>query len=140
MFLLFQTQNTKIFEHVRSIHQNEIKFSVPGLSQIMRALDEHNGVFELKKFAGNLPADLQEILFDIHSNQDFVKNLQNIDIEAEWVGSIKKLKNMGLKDKKAEIINKISILDEKPDLSEEEMAQHDDLLRELVALNIKEKV
>jgi DNA primase len=140
LFLLFQTKNTQIFEHVRSIHQNEIKFTVAGLSQIIRSLDEHNGVFELKKFAGGLAADLQEILFDIHSNQDFVKNLQDIDIEAEWIGSIKKIKNMGLKDKKAEIITKISILDEKAELSEAEMAQHDELLRELVALNIMEKL
>lgn len=139
VFLLFQSENTKIFEYVREIHKNEIEFSVTGLKQIMRALDSHEGAFVLKKFASSLPADLQEILFEIHSNQDFIKNLQDIDVVAEWKGSINKLNKLTLSDKKAKIIDQISILDEKDELNEDEMNLHDDLLRQLAILNIQEK-
>lgn len=140
VFLLFLSENSKIFEHVRSLHSNAVEFSTPGLKQILKALDEHNGVFELKKFANSLPTDLQETLFDIHANQDFIKNMQDIDAQAEWSGSIKKLKKMILSDKKKQIIEQISILDEKDELTAEETKMHDDLLRELVSLNVTEKV
>jgi len=139
IFLLFQSNDTKILEYLRDLYKNEIEFSTPGLKQLVRALDEQNGAFLLKRFAGSLPTDLQELLFEIHSNQDFVKNLLDIDVMAEWKGSLKKLLKMTLSDKKAKIINEISKLDEKNDLSEEELNQHDELLRQLVALNMKEK-
>ncbi len=139
LFLLFKTENSKIFEQVRDLHNNAIEFLTPGLVQIVRLLDEHSGVFELKKFASNLPEDLQEILFDIHANQDFVKSLQDIDLEAEWVGSLKKLKKLILTDKKQRIIEQISKLDETPDLTKDQQAEHDDLLRLLADLNAQEK-
>ena len=139
-FLLFQTETTQIFEQVRSLHSHEIVFTQPGLVQIMKALDTHEGVFELKKFANSLPTDLQEILFEVHSNPEFVRGLQNIDFHAEWSGSIIKLQKLNLKDKKQVIIEAISKLDERVELSENEQRQHDELLQQLALLNAKEKI
>lgn len=140
MFLLFQTENTQIFEHVRSLHSNEIVFVTPGLKQILRALDEHQGVFELKKFAASLPADIQETLFEIHANQEFISGIEEIDLQTEWLGSIKKLKKLTIVDEKKTLIDAISVLDEKQYLTQAEQAEHDELLRALADLNAKEKL
>lgn len=140
IFLLFQSETTKIFEYVRDLHKKSVEFSNPVLQKIITELDNFDGVFVLKKFASTLPAELQETLFDIHSNQDFVKDLQNLDVQAEWNGSIKKLKTIALTDKKKEIIKKISVLDEKDELTPQEEAEHNQLLKTLAELNAKEKL
>lgn len=140
IFLLFQTENTTIFEHVRRLHEHGISFTTPGLAFLLRALDEHEGVFELKKFAAALPNDIQEILFEIHSNQDFIENIAAIDIDKEWIGSLKQLKKISVMEQKQQIIKAISILDEKRKLTEAEQAEHSRLLHELARLNSQEHV
>ena len=140
VFLLFQTQPAKIFEQLRNLQSQEITFTIPGLTQIIRALESYSGVFELKRFASKLPTDLQEVLFDIHAHQDFIKNLQEIDIQAEWQGSLTQLRRMVLTGKKQEIIDQITQLDEKQQLSQAEQEEHNTLLRKLAQLNATEKV
>lgn len=140
IFLLFQTETTKIFEQVRSLHEHSIKFNTPGLAFLIHALDLHEGVFELKKFANTLPSDIQELLFEIHANQDFVENIEAIDLQREWVGSLKQLKKMSLMEQKKQIIEAISVLDEKRELTEAEQAEHSRLLHELARLNSQEQI
>lgn len=140
IFLLFQIEDSNIFEYLRSLLTHQVEFATPGLVQILRSLDEYTGAFELKKFATSLPTDLQEVLFEIHSNQEFIKNLKDIDSQAEWIGSINKLKKMIFSDKKKEIIKQISKLDVKSNLTSEEELEHNNLLKSLAELNAKEKI
>lgn len=140
LFLLFQSETTSIFQLLRDLQSAQIEFLTPGAQQIIRKLDEHSGAFELKSFASQLPADLQEVLFEIHSNQDFISAIQNIDVHAEWKGSVSKLKSSALADTKKQIIQKIAALDEKESLTPEEEREHNELLRNLAELNAQEKL
>lgn len=139
LFLLFQSEADTIFQRHRELTSKEIKFQLVGVTKLLQLLQAYEGVFDLQKFAQTLPEDLQELLFELHTNEKYIEATQNIDVSEEWSGSLRKLQKETLSQRKSEIIKKLAELDELEEHTSEQSAQHTQLLKQLAELNSQEK-
>ncbi|MCB9813219.1 MAG: DNA primase [Pseudomonadales bacterium] len=132
LFLLFHSSANKVLKRVESL--KDISFNLSGANFIINQLVKFQNIFDLKIFTAKLPEDIQEILFDIYSDQNLLNGLNSINIEKEWATLIKKLKSMIVKEQIAQITKELSFLDKKDNKSPDELERQNFLLKQIVKI------
>lgn len=139
LFLLFQSDSEILFQRLRELEQKQISLELAGVEKLLKLVQEYSGPWNMKAFALSLPEDLQELLFELHTNEKYLSNTTDLNMGAEWSGTLKKLQKLSVTQRKSEIITEISKLDELDEMTSDQAKQHADLLKELVRLNSQEK-
>lgn len=132
LFLLFQIEESQVLDLANELLG--VSFSTGSYLQIVRTVAHWQQPFALRQFANSLPEDLQQVLFEICSNQDFLKNKDKLDLTAEFIGVVRKLKAQSVSEQVLEITKELSELDEKEEKTPEEIERQNQLLKQIVEL------
>lgn len=130
-FLLLQSEQQTILHKVRQFL--DFKPSHVLIKQLLETMIELDN-FTLDAIQKQLPEDMQQKLFELYTNEQYMSLLENIDLEAEWNEKIIELKSQSIQNKSKEIEEELRLLDEKNESTPEDDEKRTRLLTELVTL------
>lgn len=129
-FLLFHADPPAL--HQRAEEMTSLRLEQVGSTQILQAINNTLAEVPLSEIVKELPDDLQEIVFELHSSQFLLKGAEQVDLDKEWWKTFKQLQQLDTSD----LIRKIEVALEKLDnienKSEAQIAEQEELLRKLV--------
>lgn len=114
-------------------------WELPSASAIAKVIPEKRPE-NLKELVAVLPDDLQQALFEMHTNPYYESHLVRANIMSEWQSTMNKLQRVFAKNQAKLIGAQLALLDNKIELSEAEKQQQSVLLQELAQLMSKQQI
>lgn len=146
LFLLFALEPSAVA--ASAVELVDLPLGVSGTQKIVQLLLAHSNslaqgaVFSLQVFARTLPSDLQELLFEICSNQEHLAITDGklpAEVHKEFTNSLKKLRTELVRQEVTKINQRLMLLDEIENKTEQEALEQDQLLKKIVELQAKLK-
>ncbi len=135
LFLLLNSEPAEVCSRAEKL--KHMSFSKPGVKQIVQQLVDLKDPYNPATFSKKLPDDLQEILFDIAINSEYLPMLPKLDIEKEWKTAVEELISQDIAEETQVIQEELNALDQKGTLTPEDEARSIELLKRVVQLRAR---
>jgi len=112
-------------------------FSKPGVKQIIQQLVDLKTVYNPATFSQTLADDLQQVLFDITVNSEYLPMLPTLKIAKEWTKAVEELISLDIAEETQKIQEELDALDQKGTKTAEDEARSSELLRRVVLLRAR---
>lgn len=133
LFLLLHSSPSVWSSRVRSLA--DVSWTQPSHAALIEALKLQPQTTSLEQLRLQLPEDAQAQLFELHTHPEYFPQLEQLDIETEWVVATTQVMQLGLRRQLAAVSSHLKRLDRVQELSSEQQAQQDSLLAQLSQLN-----
>lgn len=141
-YLLLNSTSRHQFDRVSELEQVELNIS--GSKQLIKAMSKQLSTkkgpakgLDLEKLNVNLPEDLQQLLFSLHTPENLAEIDEKLKIDDEWTRCISDLKREVNREKIKQISEELAGLDKKKIKTVEEKERQNELLRTVVELRKK---
>lgn len=141
LFLLFQAGSQQVTEFLRQVV--EFEWQLPNAKHLIVALAKYpqKDRWSLQDFVRTLPDDLQQALFDITAEEEFLRIITDLDDEKEyakeWQKTLADLQQVQMSDQVTEIQQRLDELDAILEKTPEQEAEQMKLLQQVVQLRGK---
>lgn len=136
-FLLLHSPNDQVKARARELVG--VIFSNQTLGIMLDRLLEFEPAFSLDKFSQFLPEDLQQFLFELHFQSEYIQILDGLDLDKEWRQVSAELKRLSIQEEIKKITQELDQLDQKRTKTDPEEQRQVELLEKIVALKAKFK-
>ncbi len=139
-YLLFQSKPETQFDKVEKLL--ELDLVIPGAKQLLEAMlgqRQRQKALNLEKLNASLPEDLQQLLFDLHTPENFLNLNGKLKVATEWRQTYHQLATEVTKAKISTIAAELAKLDEKRQKTSAEEEQQNQLLKRIVELKQRVK-
>ncbi len=134
LFLMLQMKPKDL--HAKAVKLQEIELTIPGATQLVRALAEKGEAIAIENVGKSLPDDLQELLFDLLTHEKYFSGSESsLDAEKEWQQTLREIMVESTREKITAITDELSALDKKLNKTAEEKNRQNHLLKKIVELN-----
>ncbi len=140
-YLLFQSQPKTQLDKVEKLL--ELDLVIPGAKQLLAAMLgqlKRQKALNLEKLNAKLPEDLQQLLFDLHTPENFLNLNGKLKVATEWRQTYHQLATEVTKAKISAIAAELAKLDEKRQKTPAEEERQNELLKQIVQFRQKLKV
>ncbi len=137
-FILTQLENEQVKTKAEGLLA-AYQFQDELLQSLLKRLNEFEPTYTLEKFSQFLPSDLQDLLLELHLEQEYLDSLEKLDLKKEWRQTLKELKTIAMQKRIKEITAELDKLDQKSQKNEAEDQRQSELLEEIVSLKAKLK-
>lgn len=131
-FLLLHAEAKNM--HRWAEEMTKLKLEQIGAVKILDAINSTLAEVPLSEIVKELPDDLQEIVFELHSSQFLLKGAEQIDLDREWQKTFKQLQQLDTSEQIRMIEVALEKLDNIENKSEAQIVEQEELLRKLVQL------
>jgi len=131
-FLLLHAEAKNM--HRWAEEMTELKLEQIGAVKILDAINSTLAEVPLSEIVKELPDDLQEIVFELHSSQFLLKGAEQVDLDKEWWKTFKQFKQIMTAEQIQTIEVELEKLDQIKNKSEAQLAKQDAVLKKLVPL------
>lgn len=138
VYAIFLALHSEANRRERLAELQKIVQSIPAAQQMLTAVLAHQ-TQDLAQLRSTLPQDLDELLFHIYAHSTYFPRVDELDISAEWQATVQRLEKLTVQERITEISKRLSQLDDKAELSQEEELQQQTLLKEIVSLQAKQR-
>ncbi len=135
LFLLLNSLPVDVLRRAEKL--KHVTFAKTGVKQIIAQLVELKTAYDPSSFAKSLPEDLQQVLFDLSVNSEYLPTLPNLDIEKEWDKMVEKLIAQDIGEETQRIQEELDALDQKGTKTPEDEARSVELLHRVVQLRAR---
>ncbi len=115
----------------------ELSLKEPGVAAILEKTVQLPANANISDITRMLPDDLQQSLFNWHTQPEYETLLEKLDWQKEWRQTVAEVKEEYRLERTKEIARELSSFEEIEEMSEAESAKQDELLRELALLRAK---
>lgn len=136
LFLLINSPDESVVDKASQLSKLELKN--PQARQILSQLTTTKGDYQLEKFAGSLAEDLKAALME-WQHPDFIKNMDDFNLESEWVKSLNKYQRLLNKEKINLYNQELDALEKKRSKSDQDNKKIEALLNQIAQLQAKHK-
>lgn len=138
LFLLFQAAPSQMPTFLRQVV--EFEWQVPAAKQLVASLAKQSADknWSLQTFAQGLAEDLQQRLFEITAEEEFLRIINDLDRDKEyskeWNKTWADIQQLQLSDRKAVISARISELESLNEMSADQKVEYNELLQQVVQM------
>ena len=136
LFLLINSADESVVDKAGQLSKLGLKN--PQAHQILSRLIDTKGDYQLEKFAGSLAEDLKAALME-WQHPDFIKNMDDFNLENEWAKSLNKYQNMLIKDKINLHNQELDTLEKKQPKTDQDNKKIEALLNQIAQLQAQHK-
>jgi DNA primase len=136
LFLLINSADESVVDKAGQLSKLGLKN--PQAHQILSRLIDTKGDYQLEKFAGSLAEDLKAALME-WQHPDFIKNMDDFNLENEWAKSLNKYQNMLIKDKINLHNQELATLEKKQPKTDQDNKKIEALLNQIAQLQAQHK-
>lgn len=137
-YVLFLLLNSKADEVARRAEKlKHMAFSKAGVKQIVQQIIALGTQYDTSTFSKQLPDDLQEVLFDITVNSEYLPMLPKLDIEKEWKTAVEELITQDIAEETQLIQEELNTLDQKGTKTAQDEERSIELLKRVVQLRAR---
>ncbi len=137
LFILFNSMDDETV--AKATQLSKLELHNVQARQILKLLTSYQGKFELKLFANSLAEDLKAALME-WQQPDFIQNIDDLNLSAEWEKSLIKYQQLLIKGKIDDYNQQLALLENKTKKTEQESQREEQLLQEIVDLQKKLRV
>lgn len=141
-YLLLNSSKRHQFDRVNELEK--IELNIPGSKQLIEAMSKQFSTkkdpakgLDLEKLNVNLPEDLQQLLFSLHTPENLAEIDEKLKVDEEWTRSISDFNREVNREKIKQISEELAGLDKKKVKTVEEKERQNELLRTVVELRKK---
>ncbi len=135
LFLLLNGAPQDVIRRAEKL--KHIAFTKTGVKQIISQMMALTTPFDPNTFSKSLPEDLQQTLFDLTVNSEYLPTLPDLDIEKEWNKIVEKLIIQDIAEETQRIQEELDALDQKGTKTPEDEARSIELLHRVVQLRAR---
>ncbi len=135
LFLLLNSQPTEIVQRAEKL--KHMSFARTGVKQILQQLLTLQQPYQPSQFSKSLAEDLQQVLFDVSVNAEYLPMLPTLKVDAEWSKAVEELVAQDLAEETQKIQEELDSLDQKGTLTPEDEARSTELLKRVVLLRAR---
>jgi DNA primase len=111
-----------------------VNFDNKQFQLLFKKLKDFKPPFSLEKFGQSLPADLAELLFDLHLQQQYLTTYETLNLNLEWKKALNSLLKIDIGAKIKKITQQLDALDAIETKTINQEQQQQELLEKIVAL------
>lgn len=137
LFLLLHSKPKTVLSKAEEL--KHIDFYRAGAKQLIQTILQIKE-FDLEKLMKKLPEDLQQLVFELHTNPAYLDQLDQLDIEVEWKSVRGRLIELDINQEISEITKKLDKLDQKGSKTPKEEQLQEELLQRIVTLRSRQKL
>ncbi len=131
-FLFFHSAPNVAAERLAKLA--EVDLILPGSHGLLKALQDSPKPFDLDKAVKALPSDLQELVFELSAQPEYLDMLDTLDQVGEWQRTYRDIFEEKVKNRIAAMNTELTALDKTGQLTPEQEARQNMLLQEIVGL------
>jgi len=135
LFLLFNSLSTQVASRAEKL--KHMAFSKPGIKQILQHILDLHTDYDPATFSKVLAEDLQQVLFDLTVNSDYLTMLPTLDVGKEWKKAVEELISQDISEETQRIQEELDILDQKGTKTSEDETKSVELLHRVVLLRAR---
>ncbi len=135
LFLFFHSPEKRQIEELFQLQ--ELKLITPQVEPLLKALVEAPKPLDITRTIKQLPTDLQQLVFELSSQPEYIDMIETLDYESEWKKTLADLFQEQVRADITHINRELEKIDREPTKTPELEARESELLQEIVSLRQK---